>query len=246
MTSISGVWARTDVGRVRAVNEDSFIARRPLYLVADGLGGHARGDAASQAAIRVFDEAFPDDAPAHPDAVLAAIAEANAAVRALSFPDDTGAAVAGTTLVGLVEVATDGDGTSWLAVNVGDSRLYGWNGSTLEQLSVDHSAVQELYEAGLITASQMDSHPERNIITRALGAEDDVDADTWTVPARSEQTFLVCSDGLTRELTDDEIAGILAGAFADPSKDPARELVDAAVAAGGRDNVTVVLVRSQV
>ena len=91
----------------------------------------------------------------------------------------------------------------------------------------------------------MDSHPERNIITRALGAEDEVDPDTWIVPAAEERTFLVCSDGLTRELTDDEIAGILARALSDPSVDPARELVDAAVAAGGRDNVTVIVVRSQ-
>lgn len=244
MTAISGVWARTDVGRVRALNEDSFIARRPLFLVADGLGGHARGDAASQAAIRVFDEAFPEGAAAHPDAVLAAIAAANTAVRALSLPDDIGAAVAGTTLVGLVEVVAD-SGPALLAVNVGDSRLYGWDGSSLAQLSVDHSAVQELYDAGLITASQMDSHPERNIITRALGADDDVDADTWIVPATGGPTFLICSDGLTRELTDDEIAGILSDALADPSRDPSGELVDAAVAAGGRDNVTVIVVRTQ-
>ncbi|HEY2556948.1 MAG TPA: protein phosphatase 2C domain-containing protein [Diaminobutyricibacter sp.] len=244
MTAISGVWARTDVGRVRALNEDSFIARPPLFLVADGLGGHARGDAASQTAIRIFDEAFPEGAPAHPDAVLAAIADANAAVRALSLPDDIGAAVAGTTLVGLIEVVTD-SGPALLGINVGDSRLYGWDGRTLAQLSVDHSAVQELFEAGLITASQMDSHPERNIITRALGAEDDVDADTWTVPAADGHTFLVCSDGLTRELTDDEIARILADALADPSTDPARELVDAAVAAGGRDNVTVIVMGTQ-
>lgn len=244
MTSISDVWAWTDVGRVRSLNEDSYIARRPLFLVADGLGGHARGDAASQAAIQVFDEAFPDGAPANPDAVVAAISAANTAVRALSLPDDFGPAVSGTTLVGLVEVATEDD-TQWFALNVGDSRLYRLAGTGLEQLSVDHSAVQELYEAGLITAAQMDSHPERNIITRALGAEDDVDPDTWTVQAMGEEVFLVCSDGLTRELTDDEIAAILTRALADPSADPARDLVDAAVAAGGRDNVTVVVVRSQ-
>ena len=244
MTSILGVWAGSDVGRVRALNEDSFIARRPLFLVADGLGGHARGDAASQAAIRVFDDAFPADEPPNPDAVVAAIAAANTEVRALSLPDDIGPAVAGTTLVGLVEVATD-DGAAWLALNVGDSRLYSWDGSRLEQLSVDHSAVQELYEAGLISASEMDSHPERNIITRALGAEDEVEADTWIVPAAGEQTFLVCSDGLTRELPHDQIARILAGALSDPAVDPARELVAAAVAAGGRDNVTVVVVRAR-
>ena len=244
MTSIVGVWAQTDVGRVRALNEDSFIARRPLFIVADGLGGHARGDAASQAAIRVLDEAFPGDASVHPDAVVAAIAAANAEVRTLSLPDDIGAAVAGTTLVGLVEVVTD-SGNAWLALNIGDSRLYAWDGSRLEQLSVDHSAVQELYEAGLISASEMESHPERNIITRALGAEDEIDADTWIVPAAGEQTFLVCSDGLTRELSDERIAHILADAFADGSADPARLLVDAAVSAGGRDNVTVVVVRAR-
>ncbi|NEN06728.1 serine/threonine-protein phosphatase [Diaminobutyricibacter tongyongensis] len=244
MTSSVEFWAKTDVGRVRSLNEDSFLARRPVFIVADGLGGHARGDAASQAAIRVFADAFPDDTPAHPDAVVAAIAAANAEVRALSLPDDFGAAVSGTTLVGLVEVADD-SGRAWLALNVGDSRLYGWDGQRLEQLSVDHSAVQELYEAGLISAAEMDSHPERNIITRALGAEDDVEADTWILPAEGEHTFLVCSDGLTRELSDDRIAGILAEALADESADPAERLVDAAVAAGGRDNVTVIVVRSR-
>jgi serine/threonine protein phosphatase PrpC len=238
------VWAQTDVGRIRALNEDSFIARRPLFLVADGLGGHARGDAASQAAIHVFDDAFPDVAPTHPDAVIAAIATANTEVRALSLPDDVGAAVSGTTLVGLVEVATD-SGNALLALNIGDSRLYAWDGRRLEQLSVDHSAVQELYEAGVISASEMESHPERNIITRALGADADADADTWIVPVAGERTFLICSDGLTRELHDDQIARILADALSDASADPARELVDAAVAAGGRDNVTVVVVRAR-
>lgn len=243
MTSIVVVNAASDVGRVRSLNEDSFIARSPLFLVADGLGGHARGDAASQAAIRVFDDAFATDAPADPDAVITAIANANTAVRDLSLPDDVGAAVAGTTLVGIVAVVVDGE-EAWLGVNIGDSRLYSWDGRSLEQLSVDHSAVQELYEAGVITAAEMDSHPERNIITRALGAEDDAEADTWIIPARGAQTFLACSDGLTRELGDDRIAELLAKSGSSGT-DPARALVDAAVEAGGRDNVTVVVVSSQ-
>ncbi len=243
MTSIVNVWARTDVGRVRALNEDSFIARRPLFLVADGLGGHARGDAASQAAVRVFDEMFPADQAVTPDRVVGAIAAANSEVRSLSLPDDIGAAVSGTTLVGVMEAVVDGQ-TAWLAVNIGDSRLYIWDGTALEQLSVDHSAVQELYEAGLITADQMESHPERNIITRALGADDEADADTWVIPALGEQTFLICSDGLTRELHDSDIARILDAAL-DDGADPALALVDAAVEAGGRDNVTVVVVRTR-
>ncbi|MEO8907928.1 MAG: protein phosphatase 2C domain-containing protein [Microbacteriaceae bacterium] len=244
--------ARSDTGMIRTVNEDSYIARTPVFIVADGMGGHARGDKASQEAVRVFDERIAEGAVPTPDEVLDTVAAANAAVRALSAVDDSGAAVAGTTLTGVVLVrGGEAETQHWMIVNVGDSRVYGWDGRTLTQLSVDHSAVQELLDAGAITQEQAATHPERNVITRALGAHDDVDVDVWLLPASGNQTFLVCSDGLCKELTDEQIAEILANGESrtrdgdHPSRSVADLLVDAAVAAGGRDNVTAIVVESQ-
>ncbi|MEO6827507.1 MAG: protein phosphatase 2C domain-containing protein [Microbacteriaceae bacterium] len=240
--------ARSDVGRVRKVNEDSFLARMPVFLVADGMGGHARGDKASQAAVRIFEERITEGSAPTPDTVLEAIHAANDAVRSLSEYADTGIARAGTTLTGVVQVRAEGEDTDalthWMVVNVGDSRVYGWDGRSLVQLSVDHSAVQELMDAGAITPEQAARHPERNVITRAIGAEDSVDADFSLLPVGGRQTFLVCSDGLTKELDDGKIAGLLAETAGQPDQDPATVLVNAALAAGGRDNVTVLVVES--
>ncbi|UAJ81096.1 serine/threonine-protein phosphatase [Leifsonia sp. ZF2019] len=239
MTSHVGVSARSDIGAVRHVNEDSFLAEDPAYLVADGMGGHARGDLASRTALESLARTLQPGSRPTPEEVVAAIDEANAAVRALSGADESGAAVAGTTLAGVVRVRVpERAAEHWLVVNVGDSRVYEWDGSVLTQLTVDHSAVQELVDAGLISAAQAAVHPERNVITRALGAEDFVDTDTELLPDASRRTLLICSDGLTRELTDERIAAVLASA----PEDPAGELVEAAVAAGGHDNVTVVVV----
>lgn len=246
ITVVAG--ARSDVGVVRKVNEDSMLARSPAFLVADGMGGHAKGDAASQTALRVLGRRLPaEEIPSCGD-VLAAVQAANAAVRALSAIGDSGAAVAGTTLTGVVQVLRHGE-PQWLVLNVGDSRVYAWDGGGLVQLTVDHSAVQELLDAGLITAGEALVHPERNVITRALGADDDVDVDILLLPAAGLQTFLVCSDGLTKELGDEEIAAIVAERTEDPddaSGPPALAdaLVEAALEAGGRDNVSVIVVRS--
>jgi serine/threonine protein phosphatase PrpC len=240
--------ARTDTGSVRAVNEDSFLARSPLFIVADGMGGHARGDKASQQAIREFDERIPPGSAPTPDEVLDTVAAANTAVRGLSQVEDSGVAVAGTTLTGVVLVRTaEGAQRHWMVVNVGDSRVYNWDGRTLTQLSVDHSAVQELLDAGAIRPDQAAQHPERNVITRALGADATVEVDVWLLPASGSQTFVVCSDGLCKELTDEQIAHILATqAGGERSRTSVADaLVDAAISAGGRDNVTVVVVESQ-
>jgi len=237
--------ARSDVGAVRSVNEDSFVAREPAFLVADGMGGHARGDKASQEAMRVVGERIATGAVVTAADVLQAITEANRAVRALSASGDTGVSVAGTTISGVVQIgAGDGDERRWMVVNVGDSRVYGWDGRTLTQLSVDHSAVQELVDAGAIEPEDAPLHPERNIITRALGASDDVDVDVWLLPVGGRQSFVICSDGLTKELPDEHIARLLASAGTG-SADVADTLVEAAVAAGGRDNITVIVVESQ-
>jgi serine/threonine protein phosphatase PrpC len=242
--------ARSDTGAVRAVNEDSFIARSPVFLVADGMGGHARGDKASQEAVRIFDERIPADSIPTPDDVLDAVAAANKGVRGLSEVDDSGVAVAGTTLTGAVLVKTsDGEDRHWMVVNVGDSRVYNWDGRTLTQLSVDHSAVQELLDAGVISPDEAAVHPERNVITRALGADSAVEVDVWLLPAAGHQTFLVCSDGLSKELSDEQIAQILAdhgdGHDESSAASTADALVAAALDAGGRDNVTVIVVESQ-
>lgn len=243
----------SDRGSVRRLNEDSFLVSAPVFVVADGMGGHAFGDRASQAAIAAFTDAFADDSPARSRDVLDAISAANDAVRAISSDDAVPGGISGTTLTGVAFVDIDASSNyHWMAFNVGDSRTYSWDGRTLAQLSVDHSAVQELVEAGEITPAQAATHPHRNVVTRALGAEDDVDPDIWILPARARQTFLLCSDGLTKELSDDEIARIIV--FHDTVQQSpgdglpltlAERLVRAAVAAGGSDNVTVVVVEAE-
>jgi serine/threonine protein phosphatase PrpC len=239
--------ARSDVGHERKVNEDTFVAQAPIFLVADGMGGHAHGDVASQTVARVFDEHIERDAPSTPERILDAIHSSNDAVRDLSAVDDYGTAVCGTTLAGVAFVdAGDDVGFHWMAFNIGDSRVYTWDGRTLTQLSVDHSAVQEMVDAGLLSAEGAEQHPERNIITRAIGSDEFVDADVWLLPASGRHSFLICSDGLTKELGAQEIAKLLAAydATAEGDRSLADVLVDAALERGGRDNVTVVYVES--
>ncbi|MGO4594168.1 PP2C family serine/threonine-protein phosphatase [Leifsonia sp. 2TAF2] len=241
MSSLVGVTVRSDTGAVRHVNEDSALAQDPVFVVADGMGGHARGDLASRTAVESLARTLQPGTRPTPLEVVTAIDEANAAVRSLSGADESGAAVAGTTLTGIVRVRVpELASEQWMVVNVGDSRVYSWDGRELRQLTVDHSAVQELVDAGLITEAQAAVHPERNVITRALGAEDFVDTDTELVAEQGRQTFLICSDGLTRELSDQRIAEILAQGH----PDPASVLVDAANEAGGHDNITVIVIES--
>ena len=249
----------SDRGAVRRINEDSYLAALPLFVVADGMGGHAFGDRASQAAIAAFADAFVDSDVASPQRVLDTIRRANDAVLTVGDSADAGGSLSGTTLSGVAFVEAGPRGNyHWMAFNVGDSRVYSWDGRTLLQLSVDHSAVQELVDQGQITRLEAHNHPERNVVTRALGAEAEVDADVWLLPARDRQTFLICSDGLTKELDDDEIARIIVfhaaeSARAAPERAATEEyaitlaerLVNAAIAAGGSDNVTVVVVQSE-
>lgn len=233
------------VGAVRAANEDSFLAAPPFWIVADGMGGHAHGDLASRSAVEVFDR-LRVEGPVGARAVLGAVKDANTAVVGLRT--DT---ISGTTLTGVAIVDVDGAGPHWMAFNVGDSRTYSWDGRVLVQQSIDHSAVQELVAAGVIAPEEAAGHPQRNVVTRALGAEAEVDPDIWLLPLRGRQTFLLCSDGLTKELSDEEISRIIVFHDQQASREPdgptlAERLVGAAVAAGGRDNVTVVIVESTV
>lgn len=244
--------AVTDVGNVRAVNEDSVLAESPIFLVADGMGGHSYGDRASQAVVAAFKEGFAGEQLATPEAVLGTIDAANQNIQDLVTADSPGA-VAGTTLAGLalVDVApSDGAESAphWMIFNVGDSRVYGWNGRDLVQITVDHSAVQELVSLGIITPDEAEQHPDRNVITRAVGSEPSVETDLWLMPVQGHQMFLVCSDGLNKELVDADIATIIREYLAEPEPEGslAQELVNEAVSRGGRDNVSVVIVESSV
>jgi protein phosphatase len=230
-------WATaTDRGRVRPDNEDSLLAAPPLFLVADGMGGRAGGAEASRLAVGTFERFIGGDPPGAEE-VLAAVADANTAILAAAA--EPGYEGMGTTLVGLALVA-EGDAACWLAFNIGDSRLYRLCGDRLEQVSVDHSEVQELIGAGLIGADQRRGHPRGHLITRALGIRRLAQVDTWLLGQEPGERFLLCSDGLTDEVADDDIARLLA-AGPDPVE-AADLLVQAAVEAGGRDNVTVVVV----
>ena len=243
---VSGVGVRlrfaghSDAGAVRAGNEDSFLAAAPLWVVADGMGGHANGELASQAAIAAFADARPGIR--RPADVLETIRIANDDVCEVG-----GDQLSATTLTGVALVEIEDAGPYWMVFNVGDSRTYSWNGRTLSQLSIDHSAVQELVTAGLLSPEVAAVHPERNIVTRALGADEVVEPDIWLQPLRGTQTFLLCSDGLTTELDDDDIARIIRRHDADPDPDTtiAERLVAAAIEAGGHDNITVLVVESQ-
>ncbi|WP_246081318.1 PP2C family protein-serine/threonine phosphatase [Homoserinimonas aerilata] len=235
------VAACTDLGRVRRVNEDSFLAEPPLFLVADGMGGHSFGDRASRAVVEAFSAAVGTDGLPSPELVVETIRAANEAVVALSDEET----VSGTTLSGLALVAAHSS-YHWMAFNVGDSRVYSWDGRALEQVTVDHSAVQEMLDLGQISALEAIDHPYRNVVTRAIGIDDSVEPDVWLLPVGGHQLFLVCSDGLTKELDDDQIASILADRFSLPEgQSVADRLVQAALAAGGSDNVTVIVVEAE-
>lgn len=227
----------TDVGRVRSENEDDLLAAPPVFVVADGMGGHAGGAAASSAAVEEMAAlARRDDLD--PEQVRAAVAAAHARVRALSRPDGSRLG-AGTTLTGLVAVTHEGSPT-WLVLNVGDSRVYRLAGDSLLQVTTDHSLVQEMVDDGVLSAQDARFHPQRNVVTRALGGPGAVEPDLTLAPPQPSERWLVCSDGLTNELTDDEIAEVLR-VETDPQA-AADRLVQAAVQAGGQDNVTVVVV----
>lgn len=232
------VSAASDRGHVREINEDSFLAVPPIFLVADGMGGHAFGDRASQATARTLEDRLVGDALPTPDSVLAAVRDADGVVHQIGDDEMAGSTLAGVALVG------DSGGPAWMAFNVGDSRVYRFDGE-LRQLSVDHSAVQELVDDGVIEASEASAHPERNIVTRAIGVGDEVSPDIWLLPFGSDECFLICSDGLTKEVDDASIAEILRMPD-DAASSPADRLVTAALAAGGIDNVTAVVVRVSV
>lgn len=224
----------SDTGRRRRHNEDSYICKPPLFAVADGMGGAQAGEVASGLAAGVLGEADADTGGGE-ERIATLIQEANRRVFQRSSEDAATSGMGTTMTVALVDSAT---GTISLG-HVGDSRAYRVRGGKLEQLTDDHSLVGELTRSGKLSAEEAVTHPQRSVITRALGTEPDVDVDTFTVEAEPDDVYLLCSDGLTDMISDDEILTVVAGS--DDLEDAARGLVDAANAGGGEDNITVVL-----
>lgn len=234
----------TDIGDRRDHNEDALLAAPPVFAVADGMGGHARGDMASAvviAALATLAERAADGSRVHAEDVVAALAGAAAEIQRRMGEDHGGTqdTVAGTTVAGAVLTDDDGE-PAWLVLNVGDSRVYRFFEGRLEQVSVDHSLVQQLVDAGTLTPEEAADHPKRHVITRAVGTGGLPEVDFWLVPATPGTRLLLCTDGLTGELSHVEIAAILTAER--DAESAAHTLVNAAVRGQAQDNVTVVVV----
>ncbi|MCD6014576.1 MAG: protein serine/threonine phosphatase [Solirubrobacterales bacterium] len=225
---------RTDTGRQRNANEDSYYVHGPVFAVADGMGGAQAGEVASRIAAESFDSA---DRPGESgESYLRSIAEAaNDRIHSLAQHDSSRSGMGTTLTAALVE----GDEVSF--AHVGDSRAYVYRDGALRLLTSDHSLVEELRRQGRLTDEQAEDHPQRSIITRALGPEEEVEVDTLTFSARPDDVFLICSDGLTTMIKDERIAELLETS---PNLDRAvDQMVSEANEAGGRDNITVVAFR---
>jgi PPM family protein phosphatase len=225
---------KTDTGRQRHANEDSYFAQAPVFAVADGMGGAQAGEVASRIAAGAFEQGVDAEAPA--ETQLREIAqEANTEIHDLAQKDSSRAGMGTTLTAALVhddEVALG---------HVGDSRAYVLRDGELKRLTKDHSLVEELRRQGRLTDEQAEEHPQRSIITRALGPEPKVNVDTMTYPARNGDVFLLCSDGLTTMVSDEEIRDILLEGRS--LRSAVSKLVDAANGRGGRDNITAVAFR---
>jgi protein phosphatase len=225
---------RTDTGRQRDANEDAYLAESPVFAVADGMGGAQAGEVASQLAAESFEAV--QRGTESPEAYLRAIAKtANARIHHLSEADKSRSGMGTTFTAALLEGEEVG------FAHVGDSRAYLFRHGTLKLLTSDHSLVEELRRQGRLTDEQAEDHPQRSIITRALGPERDVEVDTMTYRARPGDVYLLCSDGLTTMIKEDRIAAILDEAAT--LDEAVTRLVAEANQAGGRDNITVVAFR---
>lgn len=230
----------TDVGRVRTGNEDAYLIAESVFAVADGMGGHLAGEIASAKALgpiealdgRVFGD--PDDAGA---ALRAAVIEANDIVSHLADDEPAYRGMGTTLTVAMLE------GSRLHLAHVGDSRAYLLRRGRFEQLTDDHTLVQHLIDEGQITREEAASHPQRSIITRAIGVSHDVEVDSMTIDLEPDDQVLLCSDGLTGVLSDDHIADELASG--DDAEAIVTRLIEAANQRGGPDNITVVLLRCE-
>ncbi|QPL05213.1 MULTISPECIES: PP2C family protein-serine/threonine phosphatase [Actinomyces] len=235
------VGAATDVGRLRRVNEDGYLALAPAFVVVDGMGGHSAGRAAARAALSALSP-LGGTRVTSTEQVVEAVREAAAAVSAIPSQSvhRPGATVAGAVLAHLP--GPDGDVPTWVVLNIGDTRVYLMRDGTFTQASHDHSQVQELVDAGRLTPAAARRDPRRNIVTRALGGgiDDDGVPALSLLPAAIADRLLVCSDGLSDELDDDALAALLGSGL--PPQRTAEAAIAAALEHGGHDNVTVLVV----
>lgn len=230
--TLAGYAGASDTGRKRRRNEDAYVVAPPLFAVADGMGGAQAGEIASKLAATVLEDT-DSGALSGPERVASLIQEANRRVHERSSTDPATSGMGTTMTVALVE----SDGV--VIGHVGDSRAYLVRDGAIEQITEDHSLVNELLKTGRLSSDEADTHPQRSVITRAVGTDPDVDVDSFTVDAHAGDVFLLCSDGLTDMVTDEEI---LAGVEENRGdlKRMTKALVSAANRGGGEDNITVV------
>jgi len=224
--------ATTDTGRKRRRNEDAYVVAPPLFAVADGMGGAQAGEVASRLAAAALEDTDPGSLSA-PDRVESLIQEANRRVHERSTADPSTSGMGTTMTVAIVEGSTVTIG------HVGDSRAYLVRDGRLEQLTEDHSLVNELLKSGKLTPEEAVTHPQRSVITRAVGTDPDVDVDSFTIDAHDGDVFLLCSDGLTDMVDDEDILDVAASYGHDLDR-VTKSLVSAANRGGGEDNITVV------
>lgn len=229
--ALTSFGSRTDIGCLRDHNEDSLVVTPPLFAVADGMGGHAAGEVASEIAVRVLSELAPE----HPDgeALGRAIEEANRAVIQAAH-EGRGRQGMGTTMTAAML-----EGERLVIAQVGDSRAYLLHQGKLQQLTRDHSLMADMIEAGQLTPEEARTHPQRSVITRALGSDVHLHPDIYEINVETGDRLLICSDGLSGMIFDDQIENTLRR-VQDPQR-CASQLVNEAIAAGGHDNVTVIV-----
>lgn len=233
-----GWGATTDVGARRTLNEDSYLAQSPIFVVADGMGGHQQGEVASAVAVQEF-ATLTQYPVLFPEQVDSCFSRAAARLRTV-LPSGIG----GTTLCGVAIVLQD-EAAYWLVFNLGDSRAYQLKeDGTLTQISVDHSVVQELIDSGALSQQEAKTHADRHVITRALETVTTPEPEYWMLPIEVGDQILLCSDGLPDEVPDQRIAQIWRAA--QTAQEATQSLVQAALQAGGRDNITAVIVTSDV
>ncbi|GAA5194258.1 protein phosphatase 2C domain-containing protein [Arthrobacter gyeryongensis] len=223
---------RSDTGLKRKRNEDAVFAVERLFVVADGMGGHEAGEVASSICVQILSRSASSgivDAAGVSDALR----QADAQIRAQT------SGRAGTTVAG-VALVDEAAAPYWLVFNIGDSRTYRLSRGKLQRVSVDHSEVQEMLDDGDISVEEALVHPRRHVVTRALGAGGNSEADYWMLPAEEGDRMLICSDGLSTEVGEEEILKLLSEM--DDAQETADALIQAALNRGGRDNVSVIVI----
>ena len=230
--SVGAYAAASDTGRKRRRNEDSYVIAPPLFAVADGMGGAQAGEIASKLAAVALEETDLG-ALSGEERVKSLIQEANRRVYERSNEDPNASGMGTTITVALVEDSGVTIG------HVGDSRAYRYREGSIEQITEDHSLVNELMKSGKLSPEEAETHPQRSVITRALGTDPDVDVDSFTLETQTGDVFLLCSDGLTTMVDDDSILGVLEQHHDDLDR-ATKSLVSAANRGGGEDNITVI------